>query len=51
MGLSDRCAGALPRADALCRAIVCECARRHFRGVLADFFRALRRDGAGPEKI
>lgn len=37
MGLSDRCAGALPRADALCRAIVCECARRHFRGVLADF--------------
>lgn len=37
MGLSDRCTGALPRADALCRAIVCECARRHFRGVLADF--------------
>ena len=37
MGLSDRCAGALPRADALCRAIVCECARRHIRGVLADF--------------
>ena len=37
MGLSDRCAGALPRADTLCRAIVCECARRHFRGVLADF--------------
>ena len=37
MGLSDRCTGALPRTDTLCRAIVCECARRHFRGVLADF--------------
>ena len=37
MGLSDRCTGPLPRADALCRAIVCECIRRHFRGVLADF--------------
>lgn len=37
MGLSDRCTGALPRTDTLCRAIVCECAQRHFRGVLADF--------------
>ena len=37
MGLSDRCDGPIPRADALCRAIAAECAKRGFRGVLADF--------------
>ena len=37
MGLSDRCTGSLMRADALCRTIATECARRGFHGVLADF--------------
>lgn len=37
MGLSDRCSGSIPRADALCRAIAAECVRRGFQGVLADF--------------
>ena len=37
MGLSDRCTGAIPRIDALCRTIVAECVKRSFQGVLADF--------------
>lgn len=37
MGLIDRCALTLPRADALCRAIVNECRAHGHRGVLADF--------------
>ena len=37
MGLSDRCTGAIPRIDALCRTIVAECVKRGFQGVLADF--------------
>lgn len=37
MGLSDRCTGSLMRADALCRTIATECARRGFHGALADF--------------
>lgn len=37
MGLSDRCTGAIPRIDTLCRTIVAECVKRGFQGVLADF--------------
>lgn len=37
MGLSDRCGTALPRAEALHRAIVNECRARGCHGVLADF--------------
>lgn len=37
MGLSDCCAAPLPRAEALCRAIVNECRTRGYDGVLADF--------------
>ena len=37
MGLSDRCTGAIPRIDTLCRTIVAECVKRSFQGVLADF--------------
>ncbi len=37
MGLSDRCTGAIPRIDMLCRTIVAECIKRGFQGVLADF--------------
>ena len=37
MGLSDRCTGAIPRIDTLCRTIVAECIKRGFQGVLADF--------------
>ena len=37
IGLSDRCTGAIPRIDTLCRTIVAECVKRGFQGVLADF--------------
>ena len=37
MGLSDHCAGPLPRPEAICRAIAAECSSRRFGGVLADF--------------
>lgn len=37
MGLSDRCTGAIPRIDTLCRTIVAECVKRGFQRVLADF--------------
>lgn len=36
-GLSDRCTGAIPRIDTLCRTIVAECVKRGLQGVLADF--------------
>lgn len=37
MGLSDRCAGILPRAEALVHTIVSECRKKGYAGVLADF--------------
>ena len=36
MGLSDRCAGTIPRVDMLCHAVAAECVKHGYHGVLAD---------------
>ena len=37
MGLSDRCTGAIPRIDTLCRTIVAECVKRGFHEAMARY--------------